>query len=63
MDVAKLILLVQNYPEVYNMRHPEYFNKIRRENCWEEIGGIMNQTGKLTFNFSQLYNVSELNVV
>lgn len=47
MDVPKLIMLVQNYPELYNMRHSEYFNNVRRDNCWEEIGGIMNEQGKI----------------
>lgn len=45
MDVAKLITLVQNYEELYNMRHAQYFNITRRDNCWEEIGSIMNETG------------------
>ncbi|XP_046683287.1 uncharacterized protein LOC124369353 [Homalodisca vitripennis] len=45
MDVSKLISLVQNYTELYNMRHPEYFNVNRRENCWEEIGAMLGQAG------------------
>lgn len=48
MDVGVLISLVQNYPELYNMRHPDYFNNIRRDNCWEEIAGIMKQTSKFS---------------
>lgn len=45
MDVPKLTILVQNYPEIYDIRHPEYFNNVRQDNCWGEVGGIMNESG------------------
>lgn len=40
IDVSNLIVLVEKNPELYNLRHPEYFNIVRRENIWEEIGAV-----------------------
>lgn len=48
IDVAKLITIVQEYEELYNLRHPEYSNINRRDNIWHEIGIRMDSTGKWT---------------
>lgn len=46
MDVVKmneeqLILLVQEYPLLYDLQDPKYCNQLARENAWEEIGKTM----------------------
>lgn len=45
MDIARLIAIVQEYEELYNLNHPHYLNQQRRDNIWEEIGKRLNQTG------------------
>ena len=45
MDDGTLITLVQNYEEIYSLKHQEYCNQQRRDNIWEEIGKIMKQPG------------------
>jgi len=47
MDIARLITIVQEYEELYNLKHPHYSNQQRRDNIWDEIGKRLNQTGKL----------------
>lgn len=46
MDASRLIAIVQEYEEIYNLKHPNYSNQQRRDNIWEEIGNRLNQTGK-----------------
>lgn len=62
-DVGVLTSRVPNYLELYNMRHPVYFNNTRRDKCWKEIGGVMKQAGKFSsvpilFNLELMYNKS-----
>ncbi|RZF40772.1 hypothetical protein LSTR_LSTR011289 [Laodelphax striatellus] len=45
MDVPALIRHVQNYPELYDVNHRDYFNNARREVVWDEIGAAINQSG------------------
>ncbi|CAK1591018.1 unnamed protein product [Parnassius mnemosyne] len=45
MDEIALILFVQQYEDLYNLQHPHYMNRQRRDNIWEEIGERMNETG------------------
>lgn len=45
MDAITLILLVEQYEELYNLQHPLYMNQQRRDNVWEEIGEQMNANG------------------
>ncbi|KAG8267353.1 hypothetical protein J6590_053804 [Homalodisca vitripennis] len=45
MDVSTLSVLVKKYEELYNMRHPEYFNNVKGEKVWEEIGATMKLPG------------------
>jgi hypothetical protein len=40
-------VLAQQYEGLYNFRNPNYSNKQRRENIWEEIGQLMKQPGKV----------------
>lgn len=46
MDEELLITLVQNYEELYNLKHSQYSNLQRRDNIWEEIGDAMKFPGK-----------------
>lgn len=46
MYIAWLITIVQEYEELYNLKHPNYSNQQRRDNIWEEIGNRLNLTGK-----------------
>ncbi|CAH1105590.1 unnamed protein product [Psylliodes chrysocephalus] len=47
MDGEVLITLVQNYEELYNLKHSQYSNQQRRDNIWEEIGNIMKLPSKM----------------
>ncbi|KAF5295947.1 hypothetical protein FQA39_LY12719 [Lamprigera yunnana] len=47
MDCAKLIAIVQQYEEIYNLNHPSYSNFHQRDNIWKEIGKQMNETGRV----------------
>ncbi|CAG5034405.1 unnamed protein product [Parnassius apollo] len=47
MDEMALISFVQQYEELYNLRHPHYMNQQRRDNIWEEIGEEVNDTGSV----------------
>jgi hypothetical protein len=53
MDSGQLIVIVQEYEELYNLRHPDYSNQQRRDNIWEEIGRRMNHLGK----YKYIYNL------
>jgi hypothetical protein len=50
VDSAQLIGIVQEYEELYNLRHSDYSNQQRRDNVWEETGRRMNQLGKYFYN-------------
>ncbi|CAG4951261.1 unnamed protein product [Parnassius apollo] len=45
MDAAQLIAVVQEYEELYNLRHLFYSNQQRRDNIWEEVGRRLNKSG------------------
>jgi hypothetical protein len=47
MDEGQLIVLVQQYEELYKFISPNYSNRQQRENIWEEIGQLMKQPGKV----------------
>lgn len=41
-----LIVLVQEYKEIYDMSEKNYSNILRRENIWQGIGRQLNESGK-----------------
>ncbi|XP_039287767.1 transcription factor Adf-1-like [Nilaparvata lugens] len=43
MDIPALIAQVQNFPELYDANHHDYFNNARREVVWEQIGAAIKQ--------------------
>lgn len=45
MDSAKLIIIVQEYEELYNLENPDYSNQQRRDTICEN-GTSMNQPSK-----------------
>ena len=45
---CKLLEIIQQYPEVYDLAHPRYKDKALREVAWEEIAVGMNASGKHT---------------
>jgi len=45
--IEKLIMLVSEYSELYDMKDKNYSNQIRRENIWDEIK--LNESGKYLF--------------
>lgn len=47
--IEKLIMLVSEYSELYDMKDKNYSNQIRRENIWDEIGRKLNESGKYLF--------------
>lgn len=51
MDAARLIAIVQEYEEIYNLKHPDYSNQQIRDNIWEQIGTRFNKNGKFVFYF------------
>lgn len=46
MNDDVLISLVERYEELYNLKHQHYHNQLRRDNIWDEIGQIMNESGE-----------------
>jgi len=52
MDMAQLITVVQEYEELYNLKHPHCSNQQRRDNIWEEIGKRLNQTSMFIIHIS-----------
>lgn len=44
--IDKLIVLVAEYSELYDMAHKNYSNQHRREIIWTEIGNKLNEKGK-----------------
>lgn len=48
MDDEFLILLVEEYKELYDPSHNLYMNNVRRNQCWEEIAEKMKSSGKRT---------------
>lgn len=47
MDEERLILLVSEYSELYDLSHKNYSNLDRKNNCWTEIGKALGQPGML----------------
>lgn len=50
MDSAQLIIIVEEYKDLYNLRYPDYYNQQRGDSIWEEIGSWMNQPSKYFYN-------------
>jgi hypothetical protein len=46
IDDEVLIGLVEKYEELYNPKHNYYSNQRVRDNIWDEIGEIMDETGE-----------------
>lgn len=48
MNEENLILLVQKYPELWDMSNQLYHNQERKDNLWEEIASenFAGKTGK-----------------
>lgn len=44
--VERLILLVSEYKELYDMSNKNYSNQLRRDNIWQEIAKSLNENGK-----------------
>jgi hypothetical protein len=63
MDSADVILLVQQYDELYNLKDSNYSNQQRRENIWDEIGKAMKKPGKILTLLSKLYRYNQFSVV
>lgn len=47
MDEERLILLVSEYSELYDLSHKNYSNLDIKNNCWKEIGKAIGHPGKL----------------
>lgn len=60
MDVARLITIVQEYEELYNLKHPNYSNQQRRDNIWEEIGNRLNENGKFLYFYFVTHTFARL---
>jgi hypothetical protein len=43
----RLISAVQDYKIIYDSSHTFYYDSIRRENAWTEIGETLNKSGRL----------------
>ena len=44
---CRLLDIIQQYPEVYDLAHPRYKDKDFRDQAWEEISTGMDATGNL----------------
>jgi hypothetical protein len=45
ITTEKLIENVKNYKILYDLSHPEYKNKRRKNKTWDEIGALLNTDG------------------
>jgi hypothetical protein len=48
MDEEKLIILVQGHECLYNLQHNDYDNSLVKYNCWKEIAGEWQGSGRGT---------------
>jgi hypothetical protein len=48
MDREKLIILVQGHECLYNLQHKHYDNNLVKDNCWKEIAGEWQGSGRGT---------------
>lgn len=60
IDVALFIEAVQNYEYLYNMSHRDYKDHKKKNLAWNEIGMIMNLTGKFMPEVMQPYRILHL---
>lgn len=37
LDYEKLIDVLQSHPAIWNMADPDYSNKIKKDNCWNDV--------------------------
>lgn len=44
-DLGLLIEVVQAYEHLYNLRHKDYKNIVKKEESWQEIAGIVQMSG------------------
>jgi hypothetical protein len=47
MDEEKLIILVQGHGCLYNLHHKDYDNNLVKDNCWKEIAGEWQGSGRV----------------
>jgi hypothetical protein len=47
MDEEKLIVLVQGHEYLYNLQHNDYDNNLVKDNCWKEIAGELQGSGRV----------------
>jgi 5'(3')-deoxyribonucleotidase len=47
MDDEKLIILVQGHECLYNLQHNDYNNNLVKYNCWKEIAGEWQSSGRV----------------
>ncbi|CAH0546179.1 unnamed protein product [Brassicogethes aeneus] len=61
--IEKLILLVNEYEELYDMSNKNYSNQNRREIIWGEIGKKINESGEFSFMYVNIINVTKLTTI
>jgi hypothetical protein len=47
MDEEKLIILVQGHECLYNLQHKHYDNYLVKDNCWKEVAGEWQDSGRV----------------
>jgi hypothetical protein len=53
MDEYKLIILMQEYECLYNLQHKDYDNNLVKDNCWKEIAGEWQGSGRIVAGLRQ----------
>jgi hypothetical protein len=53
MDEDKLIILVQGHECLYNLQHKHYDNNLVTDNCWKEIAGEWQGSGRVVAGWWQ----------
>lgn len=43
---GQLIELVEQFSFIYDRKHPDFKNKVAKENAWQTMSEILNDTGK-----------------
>ena len=57
----RLISTVQEYNILYDCSHAYYYDSMRRENAWTEIGETLNESGRLIISM-QYMNENKLHI-
>lgn len=59
--IERLILLVSERPEIYDLSNKHYSNLIRKENIWREIAKELNESRKYLLKYVYFCKIRSCN--